>query len=953
MRFACRGGDAFAHGIVPPCQVRVSSHFGGLSFWMPKKLRDGSLPPWREWNHISFSFDQGSDQVSAGHAMCYHEPTKLCTTMFWDPSHGCNRDCWNAINDLNLGPLFLMFMIVMNINHGPDDSDLRYQQIKDTMAAHFRDHRPSTSPIFGALSREIHREFEHLEVSPGESVETTLWNAMAEDSFFKRLGEKVNKARFMAIIKGGQELVRRWFTWLFEVSVTCIELDFVNDRMADRVTLKGAMGIVSHDGESTSRKHISAADKTIRSCGGNAVAISLGVLSEYGNLRVLASVVSLCEPTLAWMGTASATLRDTTASQAWLLAQVRGASLKVVDATLSILCEEDFMRRARFLNSTSRALLNLTNDEQSYEDECADLAGNFALSMVKARLRRMLYLVEGYPHKFVLLLGSDDESGGILRALRSDCEIFDELKALNRPSALLRRVMARSPLQMLSVQQVALACIEFGWAPHAELRRLVDERTRTIMQSQACEDLNNHQKNFRQHTNWGGHYRRPLTCMAATVRGEVMSKMHRFELPDMSAAHRVPIRTLERHDLVPKNPTIDTSSVVGHSQQATYFSPNAENIGVGVADLFVLRALHAKGRLAHFADVWHGWWCDASHGLVCREFRSGQHEWFLPLYHYKESAVLCIPVELVTIAAFGMQQIVKFLPNHEPMVKPIFDYRAYECRRFQWRSWAWQAAKLGEARLDQLLPGVRPVCLGRTAESVLHAAAESGWWQLPRATLLAIADEIGIMYDEGTNMMELLSMMTKQVLGCNDEKCMSLLERRLTAPLRAAQVNSAILQVDEAQACLREDDFIELTKEKKRVENQVQEEADFRRQFHERASRVRNVKAGKRGGISGYKGPRKLPDPTAHMSQAEAKKLMPPNSYLWRARTQNAWNGRYNQLPSRSARDSAHGGEQQALMCVIRYVWQCYLEVYGCPTSDCPIEGLFPKGNEAASSSSS
>ena len=134
--------------------------------------------------------------------------------------------------------------------------------------------------------------------------------------------------------------------------------------------------------------------------------------------------------------------------------------------------------------------------------------------MVKHRLRRMLWLYCGYPHKLVLMLGTAEEKARAMAEFKLDFEICAALGALPGPSKAMSAYIERSPFQHVAVQQVLAACEEFGFESHFDIEHLLRQRTLTVTQSQGVEDMNNHQKNSRQGTNWGGRYRRPQTGLA-------------------------------------------------------------------------------------------------------------------------------------------------------------------------------------------------------------------------------------------------------------------------------------------------------------------------------------------------------------------------------------------------------------------------------------------------------
>lgn len=81
----------------PPLKrkVRVSTSLGGLQRFhkVPEQLGPAG---WRDWPCCTLSCDQGSDMLSATFALMYYPETKINGQIFFDPSHGCNRDFWGG-----------------------------------------------------------------------------------------------------------------------------------------------------------------------------------------------------------------------------------------------------------------------------------------------------------------------------------------------------------------------------------------------------------------------------------------------------------------------------------------------------------------------------------------------------------------------------------------------------------------------------------------------------------------------------------------------------------------------------------------------------------------------------------------------------------------------------------------------------------------------------------------
>jgi hypothetical protein len=155
-------------------QIRESTSLRGLVEFADSDIKKKNLA-WRSWPHLSLSLDQGSDMLSMSHGLLYSDAICCNITMYFDPSHGANRDFWGSVEDLKLTGFMHLAMIIMNLNHGPDESDLRYVQIRESMMRHYDLCNLRTSPIFGHLLSQMLKEREgDLECCDGEPIEVIV-----------------------------------------------------------------------------------------------------------------------------------------------------------------------------------------------------------------------------------------------------------------------------------------------------------------------------------------------------------------------------------------------------------------------------------------------------------------------------------------------------------------------------------------------------------------------------------------------------------------------------------------------------------------------------------------------------------------------------------------------------------------------------------------------------------
>ena len=93
-------------------------------------------------------------------------------TPYYDGIRGVNNDGWLSIGDVKLKGSLYLAMITVNLPHGPDDSDVRYGEVKGSMQQHYQHSNPRLSPLFLADVHRILCEMgEQLQPAEGESLE--------------------------------------------------------------------------------------------------------------------------------------------------------------------------------------------------------------------------------------------------------------------------------------------------------------------------------------------------------------------------------------------------------------------------------------------------------------------------------------------------------------------------------------------------------------------------------------------------------------------------------------------------------------------------------------------------------------------------------------------------------------------------------------------------------------
>ena len=153
----------------------------------------------------------------------------------------------------------------------------------------------------------------------------------------------------------------------------------------------------------------------------------------------------------------------------------------------------------------------------------------------------------------------------------------------------------------------------------------------------------------------------------------------------------------------------------------------------------------------------------------------------------------------------------------------------YECK-----SWAWQLAQ--GVNKELLKPALRFVIRSTEPEPVLTIAARAAFWRLPRALLTDIAELKGYSLVGCTELFEVLFALVKQALApIEDEDVMTILEKRGAALYRKqAGVTKLITEVDEAAACLEEEDREDFQKSQDTAKADALETEEFNKAWGKR-----------------------------------------------------------------------------------------------------------------------
>ena len=93
--------------------------------------------------------------------------------------------------------------------------------------------------------------------------------------------------------------------------------------------------------------------------------------------------------------------------------------------------------------------------------------------------------------------------------------------------------------------------------------------------------------------------------------------------------------------------------------------------------------------------------------------------------------------------------------------------------------------------------------------------------------------------------------------------------------------------------------------------------------------------------LRGHKLPDSLPSARNELPQSEAKRFLPPNSYLWRLNTRGAWGVTVGMHHDHVETWARHGNDSaKAMWACVRFAWKLWLEDEALPEEHSPFKGL-------------
>lgn len=405
--------------------------------------------------------------MAAAHAMQYNSSLRMNCSLFWDPSHDAWRSVLETTKVCGLYGFVILCMVCINLPHGPDGSDLRFNQLLSASRQLFEVHRPESMPLFQQYAHHMLDSLAgELEGADGPK-EVVLWNWLKTHSIFRK-----------SFIRDSDIFLKYWWANLFVAEFCAVELDMLKSKsLAVKLPLNKSGADVAADVGAT--RALQADERALRSASQNAVVVTVLTLSDMRHYRLLQVIVNAARPVSEWHSAQNIETRDTERTRMWLIDQCSGGFMKHAHQVLTHPSLEPVAQACGFgTPGGERSSATLSQGEISYEDELAATFGLFSTALACARMKRVIPILVGYPWSLTAALQEGTNVAGTIQGFKQAWEDYSRLCAVPDPTIAMKRVRDRSPFKQLAVEQVRIVLEQDGWQLTVRVRALIEGRCR-------------------------------------------------------------------------------------------------------------------------------------------------------------------------------------------------------------------------------------------------------------------------------------------------------------------------------------------------------------------------------------------------------------------------------------------------------------------------------------------
>ena len=301
-------------------------------------------------------------------------------------------------------------------------------------------------------------------------------------------------------------------------------------------------------------------------------------------------------------------------------------------------------------SATATRDMRETDVEVVSEDILAQTFAGLSCSWLGCRVKRMLHILRGWPVRFVLLHGGENQKGQIVEDFKQDVHLFRKYVAEPNINKQVAKILNhRSLLKIAPVQQYIATLEVRVWVATEELVEWQREKDLRMISSQIVEDCVHHE------TCVAGNKRMSdLRMYYQPIFRQVAENVHQFKSPVSVCSKPAPksARIDDTAYAPPHRPeTKCFRELEGTSPSVPWYSPSADARHVPIADLELLRLLEASDALDTIGDTDMVSLLKGHDDIIIKD-NGGWHAggaWLLPFAFLSNHSCIAWPI---TIKAF-------------------------------------------------------------------------------------------------------------------------------------------------------------------------------------------------------------------------------------------------------------------------------------------------------------
>ena len=661
-----------------------------------------------------------------------------------------------------------------------------------------------------------------------EDAETIAWQAVTQRAEQGRKGRKVCLARFLGGFNACADVTDDWYMQLLERTVCGLNEDFLKGKRFTEAVVK-AGPVEMGTAEGSTKAVVNADLKMMRSACENAVAISVMFLSDETARRYM-FIIKVCgRECKTWHSDQNHRMRSGDGCGDWVTEMCCGGVSRHADACLEPLSCRKFLEDAQFVCTAGAA--KAMGDEIIAENEFAAVCGNLCLELNARRVRRLLWLVRGWPWSMTRALQSDDHFDSTVDRFEQDLMSFQVLEAHPNKCEAVDKKYRRHQMRKRSNFQFRQSLFHRGHHLYRrDLKKVIRDRARCACPTQIIEEVNGIMKNKRN-LRMTTRARRPQKAMGLVLQSKLFQKSHKWKSIPVEAPTGPKGKFISQSSFLAaaKGRSLPFHTIVSTLQAVPWYSPASKDYSANTADLQLIADARRKGDLDLVQNAWQGTVCKASHNLLLAKHVGGQREWYVALDHLDASACIVRPVQRVVVPNSPYTTF-SFLPSSELTdLLSILDLDDYMAVDFSWKSPAWQFVELPPGSTGCM--SVRGF-VSREPMPLRLLIALLGYFQLPRSTVELYSQEAGVVIEKGWTFPQLLYYtILKLHPQLTPGEIMRIIALRLSAHEANLTFADELLDLDEAYTFISRPDVDKLKAEQRKVETEQENEKTFKRQY--------------------------------------------------------------------------------------------------------------------------